>query len=73
METLRSRRLLDRVSPSVLADLRRMQAATEWARALAAAGRAPVDVAGEGFEFARYDPGLRGFVLLRLRGGVRGA
>ncbi|MGO4326056.1 hypothetical protein AB4Z48_14490 [Cupriavidus sp. 2TAF22] len=73
MEALRSRRLLDRVSPAVLADLRRMQAATEWALAQAAADRVPVDPAGKGFEFARYDPGLRGFVVLRLRGRVSGA
>ena len=36
MNKLRSSRLLDRISPSVLADLRRMRVAAEAERALAA-------------------------------------
>ncbi|EHP42338.1 hypothetical protein OR16_14404 [Cupriavidus basilensis OR16] len=75
MNKLRSSRLLDRISPPVLADLRRMRNAAEAEQALAAQASA----AGAGarecgnnllndanyVEIARYDPRRGKFVMER--------
>ena len=81
MNKLRSSRLLDRISPSVLADLRRMRAAAEAERALAAQAAASGAGAGECdnnplndanyIEIARYDPRRGKFVMERRRAGPR--
>ncbi|MGO4812618.1 hypothetical protein AB4156_23960 [Cupriavidus sp. 2MCAB6] len=79
MNKLRSSRLLDRISPLVLADLRRMQAAAEAGRDPASQVQpAPLPVVGAGefdknqknaancAEIARYDP-ERGIFVMELR------
>ncbi|MBB1630428.1 hypothetical protein [Cupriavidus sp. UME77] len=81
MNKLRSSRLLDRISPSVLADLRRMRAAAEAERALAAQAAASGAGAGECdnnplndanyIEIARYDPRRGKFVMERRRASPR--
>ncbi|AJG23983.1 hypothetical protein [Cupriavidus basilensis] len=84
MNKLRSSRLLDRISPSVLADLRRMRAVTEAERALAAQAAAsgaggagavecdnnPLNDANY-VEIARYDPRRGRFVMERRRASQR--
>lgn len=81
MNKLRSSRLLDRISPSVLADLRRMRAAAEAERALAAQAAAsgagamecdnnPLNDANY-IEVARYDPRRGRFVMERRRASQR--
>ncbi len=75
MNKLRSSRLLDRISPPVLADLRRMRAAAEAERAPAAQAAAAGAGAGECannplndanyIEIARYDPRRGRFVMER--------
>ncbi len=84
MNKLRSSRLLDRISPLVLADLRRMQAAAEAGRG-AATQVQPAPLPGVGAdksgknqknaanytEIARYDPDRGIFVMERRLAGRR--